>query len=225
MDAVVRAIYGDNPPAKSADLERAITIAHEDLLAEQVPPADVRRVASALTAGPMPYSTYDLSVAAALSFFKNPQLVGQLSEIQIGARLRAVNWMKAGKVAPGVLKIFEDTLYQVYKPGADVVDSEQDAKFAAADRELEAKFVAFKNQNAGRGLHHAAKVVRDFMVWQHNFAEVDKPDDRTDEQDEHAERIERAFLIGAAGMAAEGFSLQDADETLFLLNIVGTTTV
>lgn len=222
MDAAVRAIYGDSPPAKSADVERAITIAHEDLLAEQVPIADVRRIATGLAAGPMPYSTHDLSVAAALLFFKKPELLDHLGEIQIGARLRVLNWTKAGKVAPGVLKIFEDTLYRVYKPTEHAVDSGQDAKFDAADRALETKFAAFKRQNDGRGLHHAAKVVRDFMMWQHNFAEIDKPDDRTDEQEEHAERIERAFLVGAAGMATEGFSVSDSDETLFLLNIVGT---
>ena len=77
------------------------------------------------------------------------------------------------------------------------------AERAEADRVLEAKFSAFKKQNAGQTLHHAAKVVRDFMVWQHNFASIEKPDDRTDEQNDHAERIERAFLLGAAGMAAE----------------------
>jgi hypothetical protein len=167
-------------------------------------------------------STYDLAVAAALSFFKNPELVSRLAEIQIGARLRVLNWMKAGKVAPGVLKIFEDTLYRVYKPSEQAADRGLEEKFAAADRELDAKFGAFKKQNAGKTLHHAAKVVRDFMAWQHNFAACDKPDERTDEQEEHAERIERAFLIGAAGMAAEGFSLTQADETLFLMNVVGT---
>ena len=31
MDGVIRAIYGDHPPTRSADLERAITIAHEDI--------------------------------------------------------------------------------------------------------------------------------------------------------------------------------------------------
>lgn len=211
MDGVIRAIYGHHPPAKSADLERAITIAHEDLLCEEVPASEIRRIASALSAGPIPYSTYDLSVATALSFFKDPELVDRLQKIQVGSRLRALNWMKAGKVTPGVLKIFEDTLYRVYKPSAE-----------AADRDLDAKFPLFKIQNAGKTLHDAAKVVRDFMIWQHNFAECEKPDDPTDTQKDHARRIERAFLVGAAGMAAEGFSLLQADETLFLMNVVGT---
>lgn len=123
MDGVIRAIYGDHPPAKSADLERAVTIAHEDLLCEVVPISEVQRVASGLFSGPMPYSTHDLSVATALSFFKDPALVEHLKgEVQVGARLRVLNWMKAGKVARGVLKIFEDTLYRVYKPTAEVAD-------------------------------------------------------------------------------------------------------
>jgi hypothetical protein len=136
MDGVIRAIYGDNPPAKSADLERAITIAHEDLLAEQVPISEVQRIASGLFAGPMPYSTYDLAIASSLSFFKNPELFEALAEIQVPARLRVLNWMKGGKVAPGVLKIFEDTLYRLYKPGAEAAD-EQDEQEEPDEQALE----------------------------------------------------------------------------------------
>lgn len=119
IDAVTRAIYGENPPTKSADLERAITIAHEDLLAEHVPISEVRRIASGLFAGPIPYSTYDLSVATALSFFKNLENFHVLKDVQIAARMRALNWMKASKIAPGLLKLFEDTLYRLYKPSAE----------------------------------------------------------------------------------------------------------
>jgi hypothetical protein len=43
MDALIRTIYGANPPPKSADLERSITIAHEDLLFERVPLAEVKQ--------------------------------------------------------------------------------------------------------------------------------------------------------------------------------------
>ena len=110
------------------------------------------------------------------------------------------------------------------KPGAGQTAEpagESDENFDEADHALDAKFTAFKKQNLGRTLHDAAKVVRNFMVWQHNFASIEMPDDRTDEQEAHAERIERAFLLSAAGMAAEGFSLGHADEALFMLNIVG----
>jgi hypothetical protein len=49
MDALIRLMYGDHPPPKSADLERAITIAH-DLLCEKVPITEVRCIASGLSA-------------------------------------------------------------------------------------------------------------------------------------------------------------------------------
>lgn len=68
-----------------------------------------------------------------MSFFKNPELQNDLKEIQIGARLRVVNWTKAGKVAPGVLQIFEDSLYRIYKPRPPATD------YGEQDRELQVK--------------------------------------------------------------------------------------
>src|SRR6266567_1881813 len=116
MDVLVRAIYGDHPPAKSADLERAITIAHEDLLLEQVPLSDVERQATGLFNGQMPYSTHDLAVSTALTFFRKPELLDALQECQLFARMRVLNWAKAGKVVAPLVQSFEDVLYRVYKP-------------------------------------------------------------------------------------------------------------
>ena len=45
LDGVIRAIYGDHPPKKAADLDRAVTIAHEDILCDLVTLAEVRDVA------------------------------------------------------------------------------------------------------------------------------------------------------------------------------------
>jgi hypothetical protein len=116
MDALIRAVYGPNPPRKSADLERSVTIAHEDVLFERVSLAEVRRVAEDLFRGPMPYSTHDLAVSTALAFFKAPEFVPLLTECQIPARLRVVNWAKDGKVIRPLAKSFEAVLYRVYKP-------------------------------------------------------------------------------------------------------------
>lgn len=116
MDAMIHAIYGENPPAKSADVDRAVTIAHEDLLCGRVAVSEVRRIASALAAGPMPYSTHDLAIATALSFFKTSSHFDLLAEVQISARLRVLDWMTNGQVAPSVARIFEDALYRIYKP-------------------------------------------------------------------------------------------------------------
>jgi len=63
MDGMIRMVYGANPPPKSADIERSITIAHEDLLFEKVPLSEVKRTAGELFKGPVPYSTHDLAVS------------------------------------------------------------------------------------------------------------------------------------------------------------------
>jgi hypothetical protein len=116
MDALIRTIYGANPPRKSADLERSITIAHEDLLSERVPLSEVKQRACELFKGPIPYSTHDLAVSTALAFFKAPEYVPALQECQISARLRVVNWAKDGKVVRPLAQSFEEVLYRVYKP-------------------------------------------------------------------------------------------------------------
>lgn len=231
IDGVIHAIYGDHPPKKSADLERAITIAHEDILYELVPLTEVTNVANGLFASPIPYSTHDLAVAVALSFFKKPEHLNSLKDVQLAARLRVLNWMKDGKVARGVTKIFEDALYTTFKPAPPPTPQPGPPPISqpgpppipddtASDEEAE--FAMFKERNAGRSIHDAARTVKQFMVWQHNFAECDKPDDMEDEQDEHARRIERAFLLGATGIAAEAFSVPSADEDLLLTNIIGS---
>jgi hypothetical protein len=116
MDAFIRTIYGANPPRKSADLERSVTIAHEDLLFERVPLPEVKRVAGELFQGQIPYSTHDLAVSTALAFFKAPGFVPVLTECQIPARLRVVNWAKDRKVVGPLAQSFEAVLYRVYKP-------------------------------------------------------------------------------------------------------------
>jgi len=67
MDALIRTIYGANPLRKSADLERSITIGHEDLLSERVPLSEVKQRACELFKGPIPYSTHDPAVSTAFA--------------------------------------------------------------------------------------------------------------------------------------------------------------
>lgn len=114
--ALIRTIYGANPPPKSAELERSITIAHEALLFGRVPLSEVRQRATDLFKGPIPYSTHDLAVSTALAFFKAPEFVKVLSEYQIPARLRVVDWAKDGQVVGPLAESFEHVLYRIYKP-------------------------------------------------------------------------------------------------------------
>jgi hypothetical protein len=116
MDGMIRMIYGANPPPKSADLERSITNAHEDLLFEKVPLAEVKQRASELFKGLIPYSTHDLAVSTALAFFKSPEYVSVLQECEISARLRVVNWTTDGKVVKPLAESFDEVLKRVYQP-------------------------------------------------------------------------------------------------------------
>jgi hypothetical protein len=120
MDGLIHTVYGANSPPKSADLERSITIAHEDLLFERVPLSEVKRHATELFKGPMPYSTYDLAVSTALAFFhdriKSPEYVPALQECYIPARLRVLNWAKEGKVGKLLAESFVVVLDRIYKP-------------------------------------------------------------------------------------------------------------
>jgi hypothetical protein len=115
MDAFIGMIYGANPAPKSADLERSIIIAHEDLLLERVPLSKVKRLARELFEGPIPYSTYDLAVSIALAFFKAPQFMRMLEDCQIPARLQVANWAKNRKVVSPLAESFEVVLYRIYK--------------------------------------------------------------------------------------------------------------
>ena len=116
MDGLIRAIYGANPPPKSAELGRSIIIAREALLFGRVPLSEVRQRATELFKGPIPYSTHDLAVSTAFAFFKAPEFVKVLSEYQIPARLRVVDWAKDGTVVSPLAQSFEAVLYRVYKP-------------------------------------------------------------------------------------------------------------
>ncbi|WP_439498129.1 hypothetical protein [Bosea sp. (in: a-proteobacteria)] len=116
VDAAIREIYGDNPPAKSAVLEHAVTLAYEGLLFEQIPRRDVERLATSLFNGPMPYSTHDLAVSTAHAFFSASHNIEKLSGCQLAARACVLSWLKAGQVAPMIAWAFESALYVDYKP-------------------------------------------------------------------------------------------------------------
>jgi hypothetical protein len=222
LDAFIETVYGKQPPAKSAKLSDAIALAYDNLLSQMVSESEVSAHAAALFSGLIPYSTHDLALSTALFFFKKEELKEELDGAQFNARMVLLEWLSEGKnIARPLASSFEKTLYKIFGTTGDDDGSDAPAAPPSHDRDLESKFAAFKKHNAGKTLHDAAKVVRDFMIWQHTFAEFDKPDDPTDTQNDHARRIERAFLIGAAGTAAEGFSLPHADENIFLMNVVG----
>lgn len=119
MDQAIKAIYGEKPPRKSADVARAVRLAADDLLCTTTHPERLERLATELNASPIPYSTHDLAVSVALRIFKDADEAARagLFTAQLKARLTALEWAKQGKLAPALLGAFEHTLYELYKPG------------------------------------------------------------------------------------------------------------
>ena len=109
MDAIVHLAHGAQRTPQSVDLERAVTLACEDLLQERIPLRDVEAHATVLVRGPMRYSTHDLATATALAFFKSP-LSPLLSECHSVARTRVANWAKTGKVNSLLAEAFDTTI-------------------------------------------------------------------------------------------------------------------
>jgi hypothetical protein len=118
MDAVIRMTYGNSPPKKTANLHEAIQLAHGSLLGAIVDIAEVTKIGTQLYNGPMPYSTHDLAVATALNMFRSADTARheQLCQIQMFSRMAVLDWLKEKKVNPLIVKSFEDTLYEMFKP-------------------------------------------------------------------------------------------------------------
>jgi hypothetical protein len=114
LDQLIKSIYGDPPPAKRANLSTAIDLAGE-LLMQQVSEKEISIIGTKLESGPIPYSTHDLALSIALNFFKDPQYIPSLRTAQLMARMTMLEWYEQGKVAPLLVKSFEDTLYNLYK--------------------------------------------------------------------------------------------------------------
>lgn len=115
LDALIFAMYGNPPPPKRANIDLAISLAGNDLLAGVIAADSVREQARALDSGPVPYSTQDLALSIALHFFREPQFASHLSRAQFGARLKSLHWLQQGLVAPLLVKAFENELYSIYK--------------------------------------------------------------------------------------------------------------
>lgn len=115
LDEMIFSIYGNPPPPKRANVGQAIEIAN-GLLADVVDVNEVTRQAIDLNDGPIPYSTHDLALSIALSFFQKPEYIPELFTAQLVARMKMIDWLDEGLVAPLIADSFEHTLYKTYKP-------------------------------------------------------------------------------------------------------------
>ena len=118
LDELIFAVYGYPPPPKTAKLDEAIQIAHDELLMGMVNREEVAKLAAELNALPTPYSTHDLALSVAQNFFMRQDLMTRLRDAQVVARLKTVDWLSQKIVAPLLVKNFENVLYKLYKPGS-----------------------------------------------------------------------------------------------------------
>lgn len=117
MSQMASAMYGTGAQKGKSDLATATKYAFENLLGAVVPFEEVAAVAQGLRNGEMPYSTEDLALATALNFFRRDELQGSLSVMQMPARMQMIEWLQDGKVNLMLVQVFEDTLYNRFKPG------------------------------------------------------------------------------------------------------------
>lgn len=117
MSQMASAMYGKGAQKGKSDLAAATKYAFENLLGAVVPFEEVAAVAQELRNGEMPYSTEDLALATALNFFRRDELQGSLSVMQMPARMQMIKWLQDGKVNLMLVQVFEDTLYNRFKPG------------------------------------------------------------------------------------------------------------
>lgn len=118
MDYYIKVVYGNNrPPSGRADVSIAVKLAEELLLGGVVDAHEIRTVAIPLYQGPIPYSTHELALAAALSIFAKADIErrSQLAEVQLFSRMTMLQWLTEGKIAPVFAETFEDALYKQFK--------------------------------------------------------------------------------------------------------------
>jgi hypothetical protein len=115
LDELIFAIYGNPPPPKRANEGQAAGMANE-LLMGIIDEKEVSHQAIALNDGPIPFSTHDLALSIAVYFFQQIEHVPQFFEAQLLARMKMVEWLGKGLVAPLLVQSFEDALYKLYKP-------------------------------------------------------------------------------------------------------------
>lgn len=116
LEEFIFSVYGNPPPPKRADTAQAAELVVNELFGGMIKLEPVRKKASELFAGPIPYSTHDLAIAVALHIYKLSKGDSRFAATQIQARVTALGWYKEGLIVQPLFKTFEDTLYELFRP-------------------------------------------------------------------------------------------------------------
>lgn len=102
--------------SRSIDPQRAADLAFKCLLASSIRLNELDLVATELAEHIAPKTDHELALATALFFFEQDELRPSLFEVQLMARLTAMQWLQEDKVRPEKIEYFENQLYRLYKP-------------------------------------------------------------------------------------------------------------
>ncbi|HET6407408.1 MAG TPA: hypothetical protein VFG14_05970 [Chthoniobacteraceae bacterium] len=98
-----------------SDVAAAVDLAFRHLLLERVPQAAISEVAGELSKLLGSKAPHALALAAALFFFEQQDLKGDLQQVQMFARLKMLEWLEEGRIEPGEGQYFANQLYELYK--------------------------------------------------------------------------------------------------------------
>jgi hypothetical protein len=116
FDSLIHALYGDNPPPRSAILSDSIQIAHDDLLLSVIPLKEITEVAKTQFESGIPYSTYDLAFSTALYFFREHPAKQDLFTAQLASIGILGDAVVDGRLNPALAESFQNYTYTAYHP-------------------------------------------------------------------------------------------------------------
>lgn len=116
FDSFIHALYGNNPPPRTAVLSDAIQIAHDDLLLGVIPLKEITQVAKAQFDSGIPYSTYDLAFSVALHFFREHPVKKELFVAQLASISILGDAVVDGQLNPVLAETFQNYTYTAYHP-------------------------------------------------------------------------------------------------------------
>ena len=99
---------------KNIDHEKSINIAFNDLLGKSI---EINIIKNKMVSGKYELfsnTTYELALLVAMAIFKDPNFTEKLQNIQMTARLKAIEWFEKNLINERLANNFEEDIYQLY---------------------------------------------------------------------------------------------------------------
>ena len=115
LDDLIYTMYGNPPPPKTAQLPKAVSIAKEILLQNEVSESEIWAIGIDLNDSPIPYTTHELAFSIAMNFFKKPELRDQFILTHLGAVLKLAEWVEDNSFNRNLASSYQQALYRTFK--------------------------------------------------------------------------------------------------------------